>query len=211
MSQKNTHIEQINSTSNNLDAAIKNLSDQNYSALNNALTCLLREAKRESCRLLSALEDLTLASLSARNLFEIYLISKHIHSNEKELLNWYGQSHKDSKEIRDGAIKLMRNNELNTDELELIQKLEDDSLEKSPFESKSGFKVRDLAEKYGHLDDYQFIYKLSSKLVHPSSIKIMTYDVLTENENYLNTVHQIGSYFMHKLSTFLQEVLRENN
>lgn len=201
---------QIEITSNNFDVAITLLSGKNYSALNNALLSLLREARRESYRLLSSMEDLVLASFSVRNLFEIYLISKHIHSNEQALLNWYGQSHKDSKEVRDGAIKLMKNKGLSTAELELIQRLEDDLLEQSPFESKGSFQVRQLAEDYGYLDDYQFIYKLSSKLVHPSSMKIMLYDVLTENRNYLSVVHQLGVYFTLEFSMFLQAALNEN-
>ena len=210
MPQEINSKKQIEISSNNFDVAITLLSEKSYSALNNALLSLLREARRESYRLQSSTEDLTLASFSVRNIFEIYLISKHIYSNEQALLNWYGQSHKDSKEVRDGAIKLMKNKGLSTAELELIQKLEDDSLEQSPFESKRSFQVRQLAEDYGYLDDYQFIYKLSSKLVHPSSMKIMAYGVLTENGNYLSLVHQLGVYLTREFSMFLQAALNEN-
>lgn len=210
MPQKVNPREQIEIASNSFEAAIEFLNGKNYSALNNALLSLLREAKRESCRLLSSMEDLTLSSFSVRNLFEIYLVSKHIYSNEQALISWYGQSHKDSKEVRNGAIKLMKNKGLSTVELELIQELEDDSLEQSPFESKGSFQIRQLAEDYGCLDDYQFIYKLSSKLVHPSSMKIMAYDVLTENGNYLGIVHQVGAYFTREFGIFLQAVLNES-
>ncbi len=161
--------------SDNFCVAIEFIENQDYSALNNALLCLLKEAERENNRLLSSLNDVTLTSLAIRNLFEIYLISKHIYNDEKALNNWYGQSHKDSKEVRDGFITLMKKKGLDTTELEEIQKFEDESLKESPFESKGGFQVRNLAEKYGYLDDYQFIYKLSSKIVHPSSMKLMTY------------------------------------
>ncbi len=209
MSQAPSYIDQFEIASKNIDVAIKYLAGKGYSTLNNALLGLLSEARRENNRLLTSLDDLTLTSLSVRNLFEIYLISKHIYSDEKALLNWYGQSHKDSKDINDGFISLLKKKGLDTTELESIQKSEDDSLKNSPFESKGGFQMRHLSEKYGYLDDYLFIYKLSSKLVHPSSMKIMTYDVLTENTNYFGIVHQIGVYFSQEFSIFLQEVLKQ--
>ena len=196
--------------SDNFCVAIEFIENQDYSALNNALLCLLKEAERENNRLLSSLNDVTLTSLAIRNLFEIYLISKHIYNDEKALNNWYGQSHKDSKEVRDGFITLMKKKGLDTTELEEIQKFEDESLKESPFESKGGFQVRNLAEKYGYLDDYQFIYKLSSKIVHPSSMKLMTYDTLNENNNYLSVILYVGVYFSDEFSLFLQSVINEN-
>ncbi|MGB0943822.1 MAG: DUF5677 domain-containing protein, partial [Marinomonas sp.] len=95
---------------------------------------------------------------------------------------------------------LLEKKGLDTSELKEIQKFEDKSLEQSPFQSKGGFQIRNLAEKYGHLDDYLFIYKLSSKLIHPSSMKVMFYDTLSEDGNYLSTVLQIGDYFIYSYS-----------
>ena len=171
---------------------------------------LLKEAERENNRLLCSLNDLTLASLAVRNLFEIYLIFKHICSDEKALFNWFGQSHKDSKEVKDGFITLMEKKGFDTSELKEIQKFDDESLEQSPFQSKGGFQVRNLAEKYGHLDDYLFIYKLSSKLIHPSSMKVMFYDTLSEDDNYLSTVLHTGDYLSKKFSLLLQSEMDKN-
>lgn len=209
MSKEIMYIEHFEISSKNFNVVIAQLENRRYSALNNALLHLFREAVRENARLLTSLNNLTLASLSIRNLFEIYLISKHIHSDKKALLSWYGQSHKDSKDVKDGFIALMLRKGLDVSELEEIQKFEDEALKSSTFESKGSFQVREMAEKYGYLEDYLFIYKLSSKLVHPSSIKIMNYEVLTENENYLNIVYQIGIYFSNQFDIFLQAVLKE--
>lgn len=205
-----TQKEQIEQASINFDVAIKFLAGKEYSTFNNAILHLIKEAYRETNRLLASLNDLTLASLAVRNIFELYLISKHIYSDKKALFSWYGQSHKDSKEVRDGFITLMKKKGLDTSELEAIQKFEDRSLQESPFESKGGFQIRNLAEKYGCFDDYLFIYKLSSKIVHPSSMKVMTYDVLTENRNYLSVVLQVGVYFSQEFSIFLQEIINKN-
>jgi hypothetical protein len=210
MSDKLTTKEQLELAFENYSVAISFYEGKGYSTLNSALLGLLKEAKRENGRLLLSLNELTLASLAVRNLFEIYLIFKHVYSDEKALFSWFGQSHKDSKEVTDGFITLMEKKGLDTAELREIKKFEDESLEQSPFQSKGGFQVRNLAEKYGCLDDYQFIYKLSSKLVHPSSMKVMAYDTLTENTNYLSVVLQTGVYFSQEFSLFLQSVIHEN-
>lgn len=210
MSQNLTNRQQFEIASENFRIVRNYLEEKDYSTLNSALLCLLNEAQRENDRLLSSLDDLTLVSLSIRNLFEIYLISKHVNSDEKALSNWYGQSHKDSKEVRDGFITLLEMKGLDATELKQIQKFEDESLKESQFQSKGSFQVRNLAEKYGYLHDYQFIYKLSSKLVHPSSMKVITYGTLTKNKNYLSVVLQVGIYFAQEFSIFLQTLMHKN-
>lgn len=192
---------------NNLHVMIDYLSNEPNSTQNSALLGLFRDAQREIHRLLCSFDNLTISSLAIRNIFEVYLILKHIYSDPKALYSWYGQSHKDSKEVRDGFIKLMENKGLDTTELKEIQLLEDQALEHSPFQSKGSFQVRNLAEKYGYLDDYLFIYKLSSKLIHPSSMKIMMYDILAENSNYQSVVLQIGAFLSNELSIFLGVVV----
>ncbi|EJL6785551.1 hypothetical protein B7489_23740 [Vibrio alginolyticus] len=206
MNHSNTK-ECIELLESNLTVAITHLSNLPYSTQSSAMLGLFREAHRETHRLLASFNDLTFSSLAVRNIFEIYLISKHISSDQKALYSWYGQSHKDSKEVRDGFIKLMEKKGLDTRELKDIQLFEDQALKQSPFESKGAFQVRNLAEKYGYLEDYLFIYKLSSKLIHPSSMKIMSYDILVENSNYQSVVLQVGAYFSNRFSTLLGAVV----
>lgn len=193
--------------STSLKNAIGFLSKKEYSALNSAQVSLFKEAYRELDRLRASLDDLTLVSLSVRNIFEIYLILKHVRADEKALHKWYGQSHKDSKEIRDGFIRLMEKRNLDTAELRKMQDFEDHNLAASPFQSEHSFNMKILSEKYGHLDDYLLVYKLSSKLVHPSSMKVMVYDVLSENTNYLNVVLEMGVHFTHELNDYVVSVV----
>lgn len=193
--------------STSLENAIRFLSKKEYSALNSAQVSLFKEAYRELNRLQASLDDLTLVSLSVRNIFEIYLILRHVGADEKALHKWYGQSHKDSKEIRDGFIRLMEKRNLDTAELREMQDFEDRNLAASPFQSEHSFNMKNLSEKYGHLDDYLLVYKLSSKLVHPSSMKVMVYDVLSENTNYLTVVLQMGVHFTHELNDYVVSVV----
>ena len=59
----------------------------------------------------------------------------------------------------------------------------------------------------GYLDDYGFIYKLSSKLVHPSSMKIMAYETINEDKRYMSAILKVGVYFSQEFSLFLQGVV----
>jgi hypothetical protein len=108
MSQILTTKDQFELASENFRLAISFLEGKGYSTLNRALLSLLSEAERENIRLLSSLKDLTLASLPIRNMFEIYLISKHIYTDEKALFSWCGQLYKDSKEVKDDLSLLWR-------------------------------------------------------------------------------------------------------
>ena len=80
-----------------------------------------------------------------------------------------------------------------------MQKFEDNSLSESPYKSERNFNISNLANEHGYGDDYGFLYKLSSKLVHPSALKVNNYDVLTENDNYLNVVLQLAVFFSQKV------------
>jgi hypothetical protein len=197
-------------TAANLKYAVEFYDKKEYSTLNSAMSHILKEASRESLRLISNKDNLTLFSLSVRNLFELFLICRQIYSNEESLHNWYGQSHKDSKDVKNAFIKLAEKKGLDTSGLKEIQEFEDSSLENTPFQSKGGFQIRDLAEKHGYLDDYQFVYKLSSKLVHPSSMKVMAYSAIAENTNYLLVLHHIAVYFGQEFSMFLKGVIEQN-
>ncbi len=182
---------------------------QNYTELNNALINIFKECSREMDMLIKNINDLTLASLHVRNIFELYLILINVHSDRKELCKWYGQSYKDSTDIRNGFINLCNIRGLDTTELKNIQKFEDKNIKNSPYESHGGFPIKHLAEKHGYLDDYLFLYKLSSKLIHPSSMRVNSYDVLTEGDNYLSVIIKIGVYFCRKIEEFAPDVKYE--
>lgn len=193
------HLDKLKISCKNIDEIAHRVSRHEKNMFNQALFPLLKESVREIESLTQKIDHLTSCSLHTRNIFELYLILRHVNEDEKALKNWIGQSHKDSSDINEGFICLCKTNGLDVSELEEVQRFIDKSLEESPFESKGAFQVRNLAEEYGYLDDYMAVYKLCSKLIHPSSMKVNFYEELCENNNYLKIVQQIGVHFSLKL------------
>lgn len=86
----------------------------------------------------SRTEDLVLCSLHLRNIFELNLLLLHIHSDDKALKSWYGQDYKDSKDIQDGFIALLKRKNIDDSRLEELQVLDKENIDKSPYTSKGG-------------------------------------------------------------------------
>ena len=198
--------ENLNLSIKAVETAIVNLKKELYSELNNALIHLLEDSHREIKNLSSRTNDLVLSSLHLRNIFELNLLLLHIQTDEKALKNWYGQAYKDSKDIQDGFISLLKRKKIDSSEIENIQEFDKKNIDDSPYTSKGGFQIKTLAEKYGYLEDYSFVYKLCSKLLHPTSMKVNDYSVLTENKKYLNVVLQTGVYFSRKIEETASDI-----
>jgi len=171
-----------------------------------AFCSLMRDACREIEKLNSMPLDLTYVGIGTRNIIELYLISRHIFTDKKWLDNWLGQMHKDTVDIQDGFLTLMNKHGKNTSELEAIHKFCDESLEQSDYESKGQFIMKELAKTYGHDEDYVSVHKLCSKLVHPTSMKINAYEVLTANANYIDTLRYVASYFAIQIEDLIDEI-----
>jgi len=165
---------------------------------------LFEEIFREITMLSSNRTELTETSLRVRNIFELYLITKHVNLDPKGLNNWCGQAHKDVTVINNGFIKLLSRYNKNTSDFKEVQSFINNQLSHTSFQSKGGFNMRDLAQKYGYDDDYMAIYKLCSKLVHPSSIKVNAYNAL--NENYLKILNHVGVFFCQKIEALAFEI-----
>ena len=185
-----------------INKAIVNIKNEPATELYSALIHLLEDSLREIENLSSRKNDLILCSLHLRNIFELNLLLLHIHSDKKALKNWNGQAYKDSKDIQDGFISLLVRKNIDASKLKHIQEFDKKNLDNSPYISKGGFQIKLLAEKFGYLEDYSFVYKLCSKLLHPTSMKVNDYTALTENDNYLNVVLQTGVYFSRKIEEF---------
>jgi len=204
-----SHEDNLAVSEKQITECLKFLEFNKSTELDLALIKLLSEALRE-IEILSAFEgDLTSTSLNVRNIFEIYITSRHIFSDQKALENWFGQMHKDNSDINAAFKKLLESRGFDTTHIDETQKNIDEILEKSPYKSKGPFNLKTEATKYGYKDDYDFIYKLSSKLIHPSSMKVNGYHVLTENNNYLDTIIQTGVYFCQKLEKLASEIINK--
>lgn len=187
---------------------IESFSARPESPLKFVLINLLEEFSRELNRLINGRDDLSTTCIQVRNILELYLISRHIVASEKGMESWIGQAQKDSIDIQNGLISLAEkhNNKKTESELKEIKKFLNKTIEDSDYQSKGGFNIRDLAEKYGHLHDYLAMDKLCSKLIHPTSIKVNAYNAFTENDNYLKSLVIVGSYFAHEMVDLCHEI-----
>ncbi|MBB1475642.1 DUF5677 domain-containing protein [Shewanella sp. SG41-3] len=204
-----TNLDNLNLCLNQINALANKTKPYQHTTFNQAFYSILRASAVELDDLISKIDDLTACSLHTRNIFELYLILRHIYEDEEALNCWVGQSHKDSTDINKGFVTLFQSNGLDTSILENMQQLKDKALEESNYESKSPFQVRNLADKYGYLNDYLAVYKLCSKLIHPSSLKINLYNEISKENNYLKIVHKIVIHFSIKLTEFALNI--ENN
>lgn len=170
---------------------------------------LMREVIREMNRIITNPIDITIVSLGTRNLIELYLISRHIYTETKWESNWWGQMHKDSIDIQEGLVSLLKKHDGDLSEVKKYIEFCDQTIEESQFESKGGFNIRDIAKRYGHDEDYISVYKLCSKLIHPTSVKINAYQAFTENDNYIKTLSSVAIYFSHNIELLTNEI-REN-
>ncbi len=206
-----SHDDNLKVTKKVISGFLDDFDNSEGSRLKLAIENLFREIERELDRFISGRDDLTATSIQVRNLFELYLISKHIYTSEKYLNSWFGQMHKDSMDVQNGFIELFSSHNKDVTELEKIREFIDQSLDDSPYTSKGGFNIKDLAESYGHVKDYTAIHKLCSKLIHPTSIKVNAYSALTENDNYLAVLEQVGVFFCQKIEELSYEIARSTS
>ncbi len=191
--------EDLELSQKNITNVIGGLASKEYSELNNAVLNILRNVVQEISRLIASIDELEYASLHTRNIFELYLILTHVYSDTEALSRWYGQLHRDSEQVRDGFRKLLVRKGLDTSSLDEVKEFEDNALKISPYSSERNFNIAYLAKTYGYEDDYSFVYKLSSKLVHPSSMKVNFYNILTDNNKYLSVIVPIAMFFGQKV------------
>ena len=192
----------INIVNATLDVLKVDVTNEFYFSLSN----LLNEINREINRINNKDLDLTLLSLTLRNLFELYLITRYVHDDKKAFASWMGQIHKDSADVLDGFISLFSKNNLKTDELLEQRKFIDATLEGSDYNSKGHFNIKDIAEKYDFREDYSAIHKLCSKLVHPTSYKVNSYNALIADDNYFSILLFVAVFFCTKIEELCHEI-----
>lgn len=190
----------------NIDSIALRVKEHKETDKNLIVYLFLNQCGREIKSLTTNINDLQYCVFHMRNIFELYLILQHILEDEKAINNWLGQAYKDFSDINKGFALLGKKTELDISELENMQISMDKTLEESPFESTGPFNIRDLAKKYGYDEAYMSIYKLSSKLIHPSSIKVNQYEALYTNDSYLNIVRHAGVYFSSKLNYLIVNI-----
>jgi DNA-binding MltR family transcriptional regulator len=97
---------------------------------------LLKEIKREIQRIENSKSDLSLTSIHIRNIFELFLISKYVFSDNKAFSSWLGQLHKDTSDVIDGFITLFDKFGKDIPDLKEYKQFIDSTLEDSEYSSK---------------------------------------------------------------------------
>ncbi len=144
---------------------------------NVALTNIAKGTHRSLSLLANNLSDdydITLIALCARNLFELNIRLRSIIEDENSLNKWMSEMVMDEKQIIDAISTIANDN--HTTELELFEnkkKLNDSILDQNNLKSvKSPETVKSIAEKIGEQEEYTALFKLFSKLLHPTSYLI---------------------------------------
>jgi hypothetical protein len=108
----------------------------------------------------------------ARNLFELDLILRFVLASDENVLDWIGQRTSDEIQFIDAMVEWSSEETAAVSELkkrreELVRIAREHGIELKPFRSTS-----DLARFAGLKEEYEGIFKLLSKHVHPSSFLV---------------------------------------
>ena len=128
-------------------------------------------SKIQSIKLYELKND-TLA-LSTRNVFELNIIYKYTHLSNDNLKEWIGNRIKDETEILDGMLKLSEQPNSSVEEIiqDRINEINKVAQDKNIVVRKQ-INTRVLAEKVGLFSEYEGLFKLYSKFIHPTSFLI---------------------------------------
>ncbi|MFT5617211.1 MAG: hypothetical protein ACI85I_000427 [Arenicella sp.] len=147
------------------------------------LSALISEIERIK---IYELKNDTLA-LSTRNVFELNMIYRYTCLSDDNLKEWIGNKAKDEIEILEGILKLSENS--NSDEERIIKERIDKintTAQQQNLKVKKQLNTKSLAEKVGLVAEYNGLFKLYSKFIHPTSYLINSAPVDIESLQYKN-------------------------
>lgn len=161
-----------------------------------SLRNLYQEAVREAKRLQKEQTDIALVSVSVRNIFEIMLIIDHVASSDAAVRLWIGQLQQDALDIHEGLMALCAKHGIRSFELESSRDNVLNSGNAQGVTPARPFIIKDIATQIGLAEDYDAIFKLCSKIVHPTSIRVNLPGAFDKDENYKNTLIHTGVHYL---------------
>lgn len=148
----------------------------------------------------------SVVTLASRNIFELYLIMLEVNSNEESLYRFYAQLAGDRDVLNSAFIKKCKDADypLSESDYSMLQKEPIPTI----FENVTThpFNIRNLAVVHDYLEDYEFFYKLSSKLIHPSALKVFG---IEQNSHQYEVVAMVGYHFMSKATDYAVHLYNE--
>lgn len=165
--------------------------DDTSVAIGNLYQCAINEAER----IKNNPKDISLIAMSVRNLFEIYMLCLHLRDSEKAVKEWYGQLLGDVLDIHNGLISLFSKHGIDSPELELARAHAIESGIRNEVEPAKPFNIKEIARRFDWEEDYNAMYKLCSKLVHPSSAKVNLPAAFDKNDEYINSLIHVAVHY----------------
>ncbi|MGG5413805.1 hypothetical protein [Edwardsiella tarda] len=144
--------------------------------------------------------------LHTRNLFELLLIFKKVNSGEEHLKSWLGQIHKDLSELKNGFQTLFDSYGVDTKEIDNAREFDNKSLKDSGLSSKGSWPVGSLSTEFGMKKEYDAIYRICSKLTHPSSLRVNFEREFINDNNYLKLVHSLALHLCERIDDTVTEI-----
>lgn len=165
-----------------------------------SLRNLYREAIAESKRLQSGVDEISSISAAVRNIFELLLIIKHLVSSDEAVNCWIGQLQQDALDIHEGLDSLFKKHGINSINLKASREnVLSHGIAYGVVPSKP-FNIKLLAKNFGWEEDYDAIYKLCSKIVHPTSIRANLPGAFDKDDSYRNALIHIGIHYVAQIA-----------
>lgn len=148
-------------------------------------------------------------AISARNLFECYLMIAYIIKDPSKAKEFLSQKAYDELQINEGFLSITTANTSEIavksihDRMEFIKEL----MKKNNFTPSKSWNVNDLAEKTNNQTEYKAFFKLYSKYVHPSSWIVNSRDGEYNNPVFKNIFILQGQHYASCITKLINEYL----
>src|SRR5690606_34667326 len=161
---------------------------------------LYQEAIGEGRRLGTEGIEFALVCVAVRNLFEIMVLIDHLASSEEAIKSWIGQLQRDVLDIQEGLISLFQKHGVRSLPLETSRDSVKSNGEEHGVTPSKPFSIKNIAEQLGLSADYSAMYKLCSKIVHPSSIRVNLPGAFEKDDDYKNALLHVGIHYLAKIA-----------
>lgn len=158
----------------------------------NLYQCAISEAER----IKNDSKEIFSIAVSLRNLFEIYMLALHLRDSEEAVQQWYGQLLRDVLDIQDGLIALFSKHGIHSPDLDSTREKTIESGERNNVKPIRPFNIKEIAKRFDREEDYNAMYKLCSKLVHPSSVKVNLPAAFDKNDEYIKSLIHVAVHYM---------------
>lgn len=148
-------------------------------------------------------------AISARNLFECYLLIAYIISDPSKAKEFLSQKAHDELQISEGFLSITTANTSELaikpikDRIEYIKEL----MKKNELTPSKSWTVIDLAQKTNNETEYKAFFKLYSKYVHPSSWIVNSHNNEYDNPVFKNIFHLQGQHYASCITKLVSEYL----